>query len=87
MQYAIGATVTVRHGDWTSVRQVPTFFIDSSVQGSQTVEDAARVAMSVLTTMIPTVNSGVEQIVVTAVRPDDLSHATLTKELTVAGGS
>lgn len=75
MFYAIYATITVRSSDGysSSVRQVPSFFIDDAYGGVTTLASAARVGMSVLTTMIPNGNESVEQIVVTAsvYDPDD----------------
>jgi hypothetical protein len=34
--YAVTATVSVKGGAWSSVSQVPTFFLDENVRGSRT---------------------------------------------------
>ncbi len=49
VQYAVTATVS-RTSDtgWTSTRQVPTFLLDSRVQGITSAEHAARIALDVV---------------------------------------
>lgn len=49
--WTVTASVTVRSSDgWESTRQVPTFVIDGMVQGARNVEDAERIARSVIMT-------------------------------------
>ena len=49
MLYAVTATRrTVAVGDWQGSTQVPTFYLDSDVQGIVSCEHAARIAVEVI---------------------------------------
>jgi hypothetical protein len=46
--YAIHATVTTHRGDYAGARSVPTFYVDSCVQGITDAGHAARIAADVI---------------------------------------
>ena len=46
--YAVQATVETVRGVWTGMRQIPTFYLDESVQGIVSEEHAKTVALDVL---------------------------------------
>jgi hypothetical protein len=69
MMYTITATYAANKGDWVSTGQVPTFFLDSTVQGMFDEEHAKRIAADVL-------NSGksdVEFSITAVARPDQVA--------------
>ena len=47
--YSVTATITTKEADgWTTIRQVPTFFLDANVQGILNERDAERIASRIL---------------------------------------
>ena len=60
--YAVTAQVVLRTERGYSSRQVPTFYLDPTTQGLISPEHAARVALSVLTTMLPYGDHGIDSI-------------------------
>lgn len=48
MMYAVNVAIVTRKGEWEGARMVPTFYLDSDVQGITGVEHAARVAAEVV---------------------------------------
>lgn len=46
--YAVTATITRARSGWESTRQVPTFYLDSSVQGIVSEEHAAVIAREII---------------------------------------
>lgn len=46
--WAITATITHRINNWESVRQVPTFYLNATVQGILTEDHAKRVAFGII---------------------------------------
>ena len=48
MLYAITAQVHSRQGEWTGSRQIPTFYLDSSVQGITSPDHALVIATMIL---------------------------------------
>lgn len=48
MLWSITATVHQKIGKWDSVRQVPTFFLNATVQGILTEDHAKRVALNII---------------------------------------
>jgi hypothetical protein len=59
--YQVDATITRRDAEgWTSTRQIPTFYLNSDVQGMLSVEHARRVADDVIATIAGPVAPGTE---------------------------
>lgn len=46
--YGVTATVETRDGEYTGMRQIPTFFLDEDVQGIVSEEGAVKVALNIL---------------------------------------
>lgn len=46
--YAITATFTRQEGEWSSTRQVPTFYLDERVQGILNEAGAVKVARTIV---------------------------------------
>ena len=51
--YAVQATVETVRGVWTGMKQIPTFYLDESVQGIVSEEHAQRVALDILRSAVP----------------------------------
>jgi hypothetical protein len=46
--YAVQATVETKRGEWSGMKQIPTFYLDSNVQGIISEEHACRIAADIL---------------------------------------
>lgn len=46
--WAIHAVANVSEGDWTSARQLPTFYLNGDVQGIVSADHACRVALDIV---------------------------------------
>jgi len=76
--YVIQSHITVKVNGWESSRQVPSFILDSEIQGIVDAAHAGRIAVSILATcFIP--NSGFESISVGAYNSETHEFATVKK--------
>lgn len=48
MVYAVIANVTYMEGEWRASKQIPTFFLDSAMQGIRDIEHAEKIAKNML---------------------------------------
>jgi hypothetical protein len=58
--YSVQGTITRTVDGWTSTRQIPTFYLNSDVQGILTEEGAKRVADDIVATIVGRQTEGVE---------------------------
>lgn len=68
--YVVAAQVVIRTDDgWDSSRQVPTFLLDPVIQGIVSADHAARIGLSILTTMLPYGPHHIDSIHVSVIGP------------------
>ena len=52
LMYRIDGTVTIREGNWTRTKQIPTFYLNSEIQGITNENHAKYIAETMLRDLI-----------------------------------